>query len=671
MTEFPQDIRDDHRVAARIIFPANGDGDVLDLYVDRGAEDRAAGRRVHGTDILSKTSIRVPAERRVSLGSYFNAFPAAYWARWTPVKNVRLEVVTSGPGQLIIYRSNARGDERRVDAIELSGSAQRHVVDLPLNTFGDGGWYWFDLVAGDEDLVLEAGAWWVPTLGRAFGSATLTTTTLNKTEFIIENLRKQAADPALLSVIDETLVVDQGRQRVRDADGFADVAAALEGKLDVIEQPNLGGSGGYSRGQLETMLRGKSDYVILLDDDIALEPESLLRMIAFADMCTSPSIVGGHMLDLYNRTMLHTLGEVIDRSTWGPTLPRPNHYYRHDFAKRGLRETRWLHSRVDVEFNGWWCCLIPVRVLEDIGLSLPIFIKWDDSEYGIRAGKAGYPTVSLPGAAIWHISWVDKNDALDWQAYFHNRNRLIMALVHGASAPGIIKSTEINDLKHVVAMQYYAITNRLLAVRDVLAGPDQLPDLLGKRIGEVRAQAANFTDSTFHADREDLPAAPPTFVHGSRPKTMSVHDAIIDADFAADEQRPVSRKRLVVMGLKALARQVKPVNPDADRAPQAALRHVDNNWWTLANFDSALVTNAEGTGVSWYRRDRKQAAELASESVRLNLELLRRWDELAAAYQQAAPQLASPDTWRQIFADAGAPVETEQPDPTSARRGMQ
>ena len=155
MTEFPHEIRDDHRVAARIIFPENGDVDVLDLYVDRGAEDRAAGRRVHSSDILSKTSLRVPATQHVSLGSYFNAFPAAYWARWTKVKSVRLEVVTSGPGQLIIYRTNARGDERRVDAVELAGEGQRHAIDLPLNTFGDGGWYWFDLVAADADLILS------------------------------------------------------------------------------------------------------------------------------------------------------------------------------------------------------------------------------------------------------------------------------------------------------------------------------------------------------------------------------------------------------------------------------------------------------------------------------------------------------------------------------------
>ncbi len=75
-------------------------------------------------------------------------------------------------------------------------------------------------------------------------------------------------------------------------------------------------------------------------------------------------------------------------------------------------------------------CLIPTAVIREIGLSLPMFIKWDDAEFGLRAGEAGYPTVTLPGVAVWHVPWTEKDDTLDWQAYFHERNRLISALLH-------------------------------------------------------------------------------------------------------------------------------------------------------------------------------------------------------------------------------------------------
>ena len=75
-------------------------------------------------------------------------------------------------------------------------------------------------------------------------------------------------------------------------------------------------------------------------------------------------------------------------------------------------------------------CLIPTEVIRTIGLSLPVFIKWDDAEYGLRARAHGFPTVSLPGAAVWHVSWGDKDDLVGWQSYFHERNRLITALLY-------------------------------------------------------------------------------------------------------------------------------------------------------------------------------------------------------------------------------------------------
>ncbi len=52
-----------------------------------------------------------------------------------------------------------------------------------------------------------------------------------------------------------------------------------------------------------------------------------------------------------------------------------------------LRNTPWLHRRVDVDYNGWWMCLIPTAVIKEIGLSLPLFLKWDDAEYGLRANR--------------------------------------------------------------------------------------------------------------------------------------------------------------------------------------------------------------------------------------------------------------------------------------------
>lgn len=671
MTDASHQEIDGYRIAARVIFPTDGDRDVMPLYVDRGEQDRRAGRTIHPEDVLGRHCLRVRPREVVSLGSYFNAFAASYWKRWTVAKQVRLEVVTSGEGQVTVYRSTARAHQMRVESIKVAGERHRLVLDLPLDTFGDGGWYWFDLAADSAGMVLDAATWWVPTSGRPHRTATIATTTMNKTSYVMANMNAMADDPDLLGVVDQILVIDHGSEKVVDADCYQAVADRLAGRLEVIEQPNLGGSGGFARGQYEAAVRGVSDYVILMDDDISIEPETVIRMVTFADMCKVPTLVGGHMFDLMNRPVLHTFGEIVDRVTWVPSLPRNNQYLGHNFARRGLRETTWLHTRVDVDYNGWWCCLIPVEVINKIGLSLPLFIKWDDAEYGLRALAAGHPTVSLPGAALWHISWADKDDLVGWQAYFHNRNRIITALMHSPCNKGgdLIKNAEINDLKHLVSMQYYTVAGRLMGERDVLAGPDRLHELLGKRIGEVRAMAKEYDDASLKGDYEDYPSAPPT-----RPgKTIrSRHQATsewrIDADIAADEERPVSRPKLVQMGLKALLRQLKPLPEGAHDRPQTTVEHINNQWWKVAQFDSALVTNAEGTGIAWYRRQPKLVRTMLAESVRNYAQIRKQWDELSAQYKQAMPHLTSFAAWEQTF---GVPPAQRTNQATSATESAQ
>ena len=61
----------------------------------------------------------------------------------------------------MVYRSSGRGATARVTSRSLAGES-RHTVRLPLDAFVDGGWYWFDLVAGSGGLLLDEADWSVP-----------------------------------------------------------------------------------------------------------------------------------------------------------------------------------------------------------------------------------------------------------------------------------------------------------------------------------------------------------------------------------------------------------------------------------------------------------------------------------------------------------------------------
>ncbi|KRE79895.1 glycosyltransferase [Arthrobacter sp. Soil763] len=637
----------------RVILPSPSQMDTVPLYMDMGAatgtqiptdgehKTKSSGARglavpakeAHFEDFLSRRSTLVRSGERVSFGSYFNAFPASYWRRWTSVEKVQLHVRTEGPGSVIVYKSNARGALQRVDTRRVDGKADSH-FELSLAPFGDGGWYWFDLVAGTAPLVMLEAEWQAPVVDKQPGSVTLQITTLNKTDFCLNNLRLMADNPEALEYVQEILLVDQGTQKVAEAEGFAEVRDALGGKLRIINQSNLGGSGGFARGMFEAVENG-SDYALLLDDDVVVEPESIIRLLTFADRCKSPTIVGGHMFDLYNRTVLHTFGEVVDPYRFQPSLPNDDMVLGHDFMSSNLRQTSWLHRRCDVDYNGWWMCLIPTKVIREIGLSLPLFIKWDDAEYGLRAKANGVPTVSLPGSAVWHVSWIDKDDLVGWQAYFHARNRVVAALLHSPYEFGgrVVRDSHYHDVKHLVSMQYATVRGRNWAVADVLRGSQVLPDLLPIRLPDIRKMMAGYTDSVLRPDQDDFPAPkmdkPPRRGHGvSRPSPLT----------------------LIPWAAKTVVRQLlNPVSESSKQRPQTTVAHQDNRWWRMSQFDSAIVSNAEGTGASWYKRDPKQLREMLAESARLHALLLKNWRELSVEYRAALAELSSMESWRATF----------------------
>jgi galactofuranosylgalactofuranosylrhamnosyl-N-acetylglucosaminyl-diphospho-decaprenol beta-1,5/1,6-galactofuranosyltransferase len=645
---------DARRVLQRVIFPEDRDLDVLPLYVDYGASvgvpreeeggtpiaevdvvDALASAR-HPENILDRHRLRVVADQRVSFATYFNGFAASYWRMWSVIEEVVLRVRVSGEATVIVYRSTADGRSQRVDsASSASEDGSDFEFVLPLKPFGDGGWYWFDLWAGADDAVLEEAAWCadVPADRAEMGTATVGITVI-RPDSAVPLLGQLAADKEVMSVLDEVIVVDQGTARVRDEPDCARIDAAMDGKLRIIEQGNIGGSGGFARSQYETVKAGTSTYVLLLDDDIVAEPESILRAITFADLARRPTLVGGHMFSLYARSQLHSFGEQVARWRfwWGPaSRVRPEY----DLANRNLRATRWLHHRVDVDYNGWWMCLIPRRVLEEIGLGLPLFIKWDDAEYGLRAQSAGYPTVSMPGVAVWHVPWTDKNDALDWQAYYHQRNRTVAALLHSPYDYGgrIVRESFIHQVKHLLAMQYSTAELRLQALEDILSGPGHLHAQIATKLPQVRAMRTEHSDAQTKPHADAFP----------RPRLLKPPKRGHDP---ADPQAKLAQLKTMTLGS---IRQLLPVRDLAKRHPEARIAARDARWWRLVGLDSAIVSTTDGTAASWYRREPKEFQRLLRRTIRIHEQFALEWPRLSKEYRSSLPELTSMHVWESTF----------------------
>ncbi len=652
------------RLLQRQILPLDKDTDVFALYVDaeeprldadryeiggsRAAKDlnnaairqsTSTGTSIHPDQIESRTALRMPQGDKLSFGTYFNAFPASYWRRWTVVDAVRLTVRLRGAGASVtVYKSMANGRSQRVDlaSVGVEGSAT-FTFDLSLTPFVDGGWYWYDVVTGDEDAVVESAEWTaeVPEDRAEHGTADIAITTMNRPDFCAKLIGQMADDDELRPYLDEVMVMDQGTQPVTESEYFPDAEKSLGDRLRVIVQGNLGGSGGYARGQYESVRKGTATYALMMDDDVVCEPEGIIRAVTFGDLAKRPTIVGGHMFSIYSRSRLHSFGEIVHPWRFWWMTPQDG-FSDWDLAARNLRSARWLHKRVDVDFNGWFMCLIPRVVLEEIGLSLPLFIKWDDSEFGLRAKEAGFPTVTFPGAAVWHVPWTDKNDAVDWQAYFHHRNRFVAALLHSPYERGgrMIRESLNHQIKHLVSLQYSTVEIRHQALLDVLAGPGQLHADLPVKLAEINAYRKQFSDAQLQVDRDAFPP-----VRRQKPPRKGKDGVEI----------PGRLSQLLTAGLAPI-RQLRPTRKLAQEFPEAELTAMDAKWYRLANYDSAVVSMNDGTSAALYRRDPAHYRDLLRRTLEIHERFRREWPRLAAEYRAALGEVTSPEAWEKTFA---------------------
>ena len=270
------------------------------------------------------------------------------------------------------------------------------------------------------------------------------------------------------------------------------MAAQLGDKLVYLRQANLGGSGGFTRGLYEISSISDHANVILMDDDILCEPETVLRLNAFANLTPTPTIVGAQMLNLKNTRYLHVGAEEVNLTTLQPGRWAPNALHSSDMVKHQQKK------RTDAEYNGWWSCLIPAEVIAAVGLPLPIFIKWDDIEYGLRAGAAGFPTVTLPNAGVWHADFHWK-DLDDWTHYFIVRNSLITAALHGdidVSPTGTMLARVIAEA--IISMRYGLAHTMIRGLEDFLEGPADLADGGMAAGSSIRTERNEYSETIMH-----------------------------------------------------------------------------------------------------------------------------------------------------------------------------
>lgn len=598
----------DRLVAQRGFFAGPYDRVPDDLYctVEQGDADR--GRR----------EIVVGPRSQVSMNTYFGRFPASYWQRWTSATAVRLEATVSGTGHLSVSASDTRGSSRVVARERVAGARDEQVqLVAPIDRFVDGGALWLELTTGRESLTVRDVRWSVGA-APAVRPTAVVICTYNRPDECLHTLAALADDEECMAMVEAVYVVDQGTDTVESRADFRWIAARLGASLQYLRQPNLGGAGGFTRGLYEVSKSERADAnVLFMDDDILLDPDTVIRMTAFANKTVEPVIVGAQMLYLLHPELAFGWAQTTNLPALRAGVPVPRKVVRVDVTRQRQE------VRVDAGYNAWWSCLIPSEVVARAGYPLPMFFQWDDVEYGHRARAHGHPTVTLAGTGVWHDDW-DWKDGDSPTNFFNHRNALITSALHTDFDPkGAARVVRQRLLRFLVSMRYGLAATALEGVEAFLQGPECLYDGGIEAMASIQKLRAEYPDTQIHPASE-VPGPPSTV----RPR--------IPAPAAPSHERLVMTKRL----LWQLLGRTRGSASVADR---------DAHWWHVSRYATALVTDASQQGVRVRRLDRAELIALGKRTIRVLRRLRREGRAVAVRYREAMPELTSRQNWQRLF----------------------
>ncbi|MCP2294709.1 galactofuranosylgalactofuranosylrhamnosyl-N-acetylglucosaminyl-diphospho-decaprenol beta-1,5/1,6-galactofuranosyltransferase [Nocardia amikacinitolerans] len=607
----PASLRADHRAPDRM---------VLQRGIFTGPSAKVSDELyavVKGRAARERQALHLEKGATAHTNTYFGRFAASYWQRWTTVTEVRATMVldVAKKARVRLVASDIAGHRRIIDTAKVDASGPL-TLTAPLDQYVDGGAVWLEFDADGGELGISE-LTWTSVAPERVRPVAIAICTFNRAADCAETVAALASDPTVLGAIDAVYVVDQGTDLVQDRPRYREVQPVFGDKLRYIRQPNLGGAGGFTRGLYEVSAVNEHADVILMDDDILCEPETVLRLNAFANLTVEPTLVGAQMLFLLNPDYLNVGAEEVHL-----------HELRHgQKVPKALRNTSMLKKnqerRVDAGYNAWWTCLIPAEVVAKIGLPIPIFFQWDDVEYGVRAREHGFVTVTLPNAAVWHADFYWK-DYDDWARYFSTRNSLIVGAMHAdLDGKKITKQLFRNIAEHLVAMQYGLVHTTLQGIEDFLEGPKILRD------GGIAALAAARTSRADYGETIKHPAATPPVRAGD-----------IQMRRAGGEP---SREALVLVK--------RAINQWFGRTQHGLIgvTREDAHWWHVSLFDHVVVTDASQSGVRVRQRDKARARQLLLRTFRVLRRLRRELPELQERYRAAMPELTSRANWERLY----------------------
>ncbi|MCF8509943.1 MAG: glycosyltransferase [Rhodobacteraceae bacterium] len=250
------------------------------------------------------------------------------------------------------------------------------------------------------------------------------------------------------------IVVDNGQS--------ANIATSEH--VTAIENANLGGSGGFSRGLLEAESRGAS-HCLFMDDDASINMGAIERtwnFLAYAEN-TKTAVAGG--ITMANQPWaLWESGATFDRvcrPLWGGTdLRSTEQALAMEHGSTGAKPHNF--------YGGWWYFAFPIKQITYH--PFPFFVRGDDVSFSLAND---FEIVTLPGVVCFQDADFSDKESLQ-TLYLDLRSHLVNHLAlpqMDIGRWGVVGIAARFFARSMMQCHYDSLAALNLAVSDVLRGP--------------------------------------------------------------------------------------------------------------------------------------------------------------------------------------------------------
>lgn len=384
--------------------------------------------------------------------TYFNSFSVKKWKRYTTLKELTLQLKGEGDFAIII------------EQLLSDGKVIKHPLTMEMGTFShtfeienlSGDILGFSIKCLSDTGKITEGGWYGEFEKWEEKRIGISIATFKRENYVKKNISTlrtfQKVNPWL-----DILVVDNGSTlNEQEEEGFR-----------IVHNRNFGGSGGFTRGMIEYVEDGSMDYVLLMDDDIVLEPSAIERthsLLCGLKEKYKESFLAGAMFSLENPAIQHE-----NTSYWRRFVSYVCHKDLDCTNVESLVENETFHTNSNA-YAGWWYCCIPLGRIHDIGYPIPVFIKSDDMEYGIRNQRE---VLSLNGVAVWHEDFANKLNPV--MMLFSDRNSFILNhYAYGCGRMTLFLAVILRLIRRGINCDGQRIRILLAALREYAQGFDGL-----------------------------------------------------------------------------------------------------------------------------------------------------------------------------------------------------